>query len=384
MIRVLHSVSNMDRAGIETMLMNYYQHIDREKIQFDFLVNKPKPGDYDEQIRKMGGRIFLSPGLNPIHYPKYMKFTDALFKDNPEIRILHAHNEAMGLYALNGAKRAGIKPRIAHAHNTRLIRDYKYPLKIFCKQFLAYSATELWGCGRDAGIYFFGKKNWSEKGMVMRNAIETKDYAFSPEIRGRMRREHHLGEKTVIGHVGRFNMQKNHDRILNIFAAYTRIDPNAVLLLIGEGELEDKIKEKAKKMQLTDKVIFAGLQSNVHEWYMAMDLFLMPSLFEGLPVVGIEAQATGLKCLFSDAVTDEIVLSPYADRMPLQASDDEWAKKLLELLKKSCDRTEGISIIRDAGYDIAVEAKRIEALYLKMSERSTYGAGTSDDCQRKE
>lgn len=218
----------------------------------------------------------------------------------------------------------------------------------------------------------------------MRNAIETKDYAFSSEIRERMRREHHLEEKTVIGHVGRFNMQKNHNRILDIFAAYTRIDPNAVLLLIGEGELEDKIKEKANKMQLTDKVIFAGLQSNVHEWYMAMDLFLMPSLFEGLPVVGIEAQATGLKCLFSDAVTDEIVLSSYSDRISLSATDDEWAKKLLELLKKPCDRTEGISIIRNAGYDIAVEAKRIEELYLKMSERSTYGAGTSNDCQRKE
>ncbi len=166
MLRVLHSVSNMDRAGIETMLMNYYRHMDRNKICFDFIVNKPKKGDYDDEIRQMGGNIYLSPGLNPLHYPKYLKFTEEIFKKNPDIKILHAHNEAMGLYALEGAKRCGIKTRIAHAHNTKIIKDYKYPLKIFCKQFLTGASTELWSCGRDAGIYFFGKKKWEEKGIV--------------------------------------------------------------------------------------------------------------------------------------------------------------------------------------------------------------------------
>ena len=129
MIRVLHSVSNMARAGIETMLMNYYREIDRSQIQFDFLANKPIPGEYDDEIRAMGGRVFVSPGLNPLHFPKYKRFVGDLLRDNPEIKIVHAHNEAMGYYALKSAKDAGIPVRIAHAHNTQIIRDYKYPLE---------------------------------------------------------------------------------------------------------------------------------------------------------------------------------------------------------------------------------------------------------------
>lgn len=136
MIRVLHSVSNMDRGGIETMLMNYYRHIDRSKVQFDFIVNKKKPGDYDDEIRRLGGHIYQSPGLNPLHYPAYLRFVQQTVVADPRIRILHAHNEAMGLYALKGAEKAGLQVRIAHAHNIWIVRDYKWPLKMFCKQLL--------------------------------------------------------------------------------------------------------------------------------------------------------------------------------------------------------------------------------------------------------
>lgn len=359
----------MDRAGIETMLMNYYRHIDRNKIQFDFLVNKPKPGDYDEEIKRMGGNIYLSPGLNPINYPKYLKFTKDIFKNNPDIKILHAHNEAMGLYALNGAKYAGIKTRIAHAHNTKIIKDYKYPLKIFCKQFLTYSATELWSCGKDAGIYFFGDKYLSKKGMVMRNAIETEKFEFSDKIRNDMRAKYNLENKTVIGHVGRFNVQKNHIRLIEIFAEYLKINSNAVLVLIGEGELEQETKNKAKMLGIFDKVIFAGLQANVNEWYMAMDVFVMPSLFEGLPVVGIEAQGSGLPCVFAESVTNEVVLSDNAKRLSLVSDNAVWAKEIECLRKKVNNRKYGTDIVAEAGYDIKKESVRISELYLEMSKR---------------
>lgn len=161
MIRVLHSVSNMDRGGIETMLMNYYRHIDREKVQFDFIVNKQKPGDYDDEIRRLGGHIYQSPGLNPLHYPAYLRFVQQTVAADPRIRILHAHNEAMGLYALKGAEKAGLQVRIAHAHNIWIVRDYKWPLKMFCKQLLPGAATHLWACGRDAGIYTLAKRTGS-------------------------------------------------------------------------------------------------------------------------------------------------------------------------------------------------------------------------------
>ena len=185
MLRVLHSVSNMARAGIETMLMNYYREIDRSLVQFDFLANKPSPGEYDDEIRAMGGRIFVSPGLNPLHYPRYKAFMADLVRSSPEIRIVHAHNEAMGYYALRSAKDAGIRVRIAHAHSTRIIRDYKYPLKLVCKRLLPGAATDWWGCGRDAGIFYFGKKRWNESGFIVRNAIDVPKFAFRQEARQR-------------------------------------------------------------------------------------------------------------------------------------------------------------------------------------------------------
>ncbi len=369
MLKILHSVSNMDRAGIETMLMNYYRHMDRDRIQFEFLANKPKPGDYDDEVRSMGGQVYVSPGLNPLHYPDYLRFVGGILQKDKSIKIVHAHNEAMGVYALNAAKKAGVGVRIAHAHNTRIIRDYKYPLKLFCKQFLPYSATDLWSCGRDAGIWFFGKKNWEKRGHILRNAISLDKFAFNESVRAEIRSAHGFGDKTVIGHVGRLNVQKNHTRLLDIFAEYVKINPHAVLALIGEGELEDRLRAKAAMLGIKDKVYFAGLQSNVNEWYQAFDVFVLPSLFEGLPVVGIEAQAAGLACLFSDAVTDEVVLSQGARRLSLKAPDSEWATEIDALARAGRRRSDGVQIARDAGYDIVTEAERLTKLYLAMSER---------------
>lgn len=336
MIRIAHSVSNMDRAGIETMLMNYYRRVDTERFQFDFIVNKKVPGHYDEEIRSMGGRIFQSPGLNPIVFPQYMDFIKDMVQNNPEIGILHAHNEAMGWYALHGAKLAGLRVRIAHAHNTSIIRDYKYPLKQFCKRFIYGDTTHIFACGNAAGEYYFGDR-WNREGIVLPNAIETAKFAFSEEVRSRLRREYQLGNAFVIGHVGRFNIQKNHTRILDIFAAVLKQRADSVLILIGIGELEEEMKQKAKALKIADRVRFLGLRSDVYDWYQVMDAFLMPSLFEGLPVTGIEAQTSGLPCYFSDCVTDEIVLLPESCNFHLKAANDKWADKILSTGRLSAD-----------------------------------------------
>lgn len=365
MIRVLHSVSNMDRAGIETMLMNYYRRIDRTKIQFDFLANKPKPGAYDEEIRAMGGHVYVSPGLSPWKYPAYLRFMKQLLAENPDIKILHAHNEGMMEYALSGAKKAGLPVRIAHAHNTKIIRDYKWPLKVFCKAFIPYTATEYFGCGRDAGIYYFGEKRWAERGYTMHNAIDPERFLFSPEKREKTRAELGITDNFVIGHIGRFNLQKNHTRLVEIFAALLKRRPDAVLLLIGEGELEQQTRDKVQQLGIADQVRFLGVRADIPELCMAMDVFVMPSLFEGLPVVGVEAQAAGLPCIFSTDVTDEVVVLPESGRIPLKASDDEWAKKIL-----SCgevDRTAALRSVQDAGYDINVETAKITEMYLNWA-----------------
>ncbi len=368
MIRVLHSVSNMARAGIETMLMNYYREVDRSQIQFDFLANKPVPGEYDDEIRRMGGRVFVSPGLNPLHYPQYKRFVGELLRENPDIRIVHAHNEAMGYYALQSAKGAGIPVRIAHAHNTQIIRDYKYPLKLVCKQLLPGAATEYWSCGRDAGIYYFGEKRWRESGFILHNAIDLERFRYQPEVRRRLRASHGLEEAFVLGHVGRFNFQKNHSRLLDIFAAVAKAAPEARLALIGVGELEQETKEKARSLGLEDKVLFLGQMANVNEWYQAMDCFVLPSRFEGLPVVGVEAQAAGLPCFFSQQVTDEILLTPEACRVSLEADDAQWARKILACRGQDRDRTQGAELVRQAGFDIHVEGRKLQEIYLKMAK----------------
>ena len=373
MLRVLHSVSNMARAGIETMLMNYYREVDRSRVQFDFLANKPAPGEYDGEIRRMGGRVFVSPGLNPLHFPKYKRFVADLVHTDPEIKIVHAHNEAMGYYALKSAKDAGVRVRIAHAHNTQIIRDYKYPLKLVCKQLLPGAATDYWSCGRDAGVYYYGDKRWRESGFILRNAINVPRFAFRQEERDRLRRLHGLDGCFVIGHVGRFNVQKNHSRLLDIFAEIVKAVPDARLALIGVGELEQPVKEKARALGFQDKTLFLGQMADVSGWYHAMDCFVLPSLFEGLPVVGIEAQAAGLPCFFSDRVTDEVLLSPEARRISLQAEDAEWAGEIMAARHSKTDRARGADVVRRAGYDIQTEARKLQEIYLEMADRAYPG-----------
>jgi len=370
MLRVLHSVSNMARAGIETMLMNYYREMDRSRIQFDFLANKPAPGEYDAEISSMGGRVFVSPGLNPLHFPRYRRYMAELLRSNPDIRIVHAHNEAMGYYALQSAKDAGLQVRIAHAHNTQIIRDYKYPLKLICKQLLPGAATDYWSCGRDAGIYYYGEKRWNASGFILHNAIDVSRFGFRREVRDRQRQLYGLEKCFVVGHVGRFNVQKNHTRLLDIFAEIVKAVPDARLALIGVGELEPAVKEKARVIGIQDKVLFLGQMADVSEWYQGMDCFVLPSLFEGLPVVGIEAQASGLPCVFSDQVTDEVLLSPEARRVPLRADDAEWAREILAARRPEADRVQGMDVVRRAGYDIHTEARKLQETYLKMAARA--------------
>lgn len=366
MIRVLHSVSNMDRAGLETMLMNYYRHIDREQIQFDFLANKPKPGAYEDEVRELGGRIFVSPGFNPIKLPKYRKYMKKLFEENPEIQIVHAHNGALAYYALREAQRNHIPHRIAHSHNSKINWDLKWPIKQYCRANLKKAATACWGCGELAVEFYFGKETVQTGNYTLiRNAIEEERFLYNEQIRREIRQKYHVEDKFVIGHVGRFMYQKNHTFLLDIFAEVHRQNPNSVLFLIGEGELEEKIRKKIHSFHLEDAVIFTGSIPNVNELYQAMDVFLLPSLYEGLPVVGIEAQASGVPCIFSDTVTKEVAITGLAEFVPLDAKLDVWAKEILKHTK-GYERKNMRTEVVNAGYSIHTEAEKMQEMYLKM------------------
>lgn len=368
MIRILHSVSNMDRAGIETMIMNYYRHIDTTKIQFDFLCNKSKLGAYDEEIKSMGGKIFRTPGLNPVKWFKYEKMVKDLLKENNEIKIVHSHNGAFSLQAQLAAKKSNIKNRIVHVHGTKIDVNLKLPLKLLYKCFLKFVSNNYWGCGKEAVRYYFGYKVIKDNNYrVIKNAIEVDRFLYNEEIRKKIRKEYNLENKFVIGNVARFMKQKNHTFILDLFKIILSKNQNAVLMLLGDGELQEEMKNKSRELGIENSVMFIGNVSNVNEMYQVMDVFILPSLFEGLPVVGIEAQASGLKCFMSDTITNEVAITNNIRFLNLKNdSIEKWADEILS--NENYERKNMSKEIIDAGYSIEVEAKKLQDIYLEMGE----------------
>lgn len=366
MIRVLHSVSNMDRAGIETMLMNYYRHMDKEKVQFDFLCNKTKPGAYDSEIEQLGGRIYHTPGLNPAKYPKYLEYMKSLFEQHSEYKVIEAHNGALGVYALHAAKKSEIPVRIFHAHGASITKDWKLPIKLFCRSRLPYNMTHHFTCGIAAAECYFGKKTVEEGDYeFIPNAIEVEKFIFNPRVRENIRLEYNLNDKKVVGHVGRFMAQKNHDFLIDVFEKASQRDKDLMLVLLGDGELMDQIKAKVCEKNLSDKVVFVGNVGNANEWYSAFDIFVLPSIWEGLPVVGVEAQAADLPCVFSDSVTKEIALTDKASFISLDDDKEMWAKIILDKCG-SIERKNQIELITEKHYNINVEAINLQNRYLEL------------------
>ena len=363
MIRILHSVSNMDRAGIETMLMNFYRHMDREKVQFDFLANKPKPGDYDDEIREMGGRIFVSPGYKNVG--QYFGYMAELFKNHPEYRIIHAHNGSLMLYALECAKMNNIPVRIAHAHATSIPFDFKNGIKKCMKPMIKYVATDYWGCSNAAGEFYFSKKRWDKRNQLIHNAIDADKFTFNEESRRRIREQYGLGDKFVVGHIGRLTWQKNQKKLLEIFAALHRTNPKSQLVIVGTGELLEKLKNQARELGIFDAVTFCGMQTNVNEWYSVFDVFVLSSWYEGLPVVGIEAQAADLPCIFTDKITPEVKITDRVRFMGLNDDEKAWRDAILSFEKT--DRVSRFCELKNAGYDIETEAARLQDLYINMA-----------------
>lgn len=364
MIRILQVVSNMSRAGIETMLMNYYRKIDRNKIQFDFLCNKADIGEYEEEIISLGGRIYRTPGLNPFKYWKYLAYMDKLFIDHPEWKIIHAHNDAFVAYSLFAAKRNNIPVRISHVHCASFPRSYKLPLALFCREMIPYCCTKKWACGRKAGEFYYGKKVIDDPQFhIHNNAIDINKYLFNKNRRERIREKYNLKDCLVIGHVGRFDYQKNHEFLINVFADIIKKDPSTRLILLGDGHFKERIIAKVKSLCLENYVIFTGSVSNTNDFYQAFDVFVMPSRWEGLPVTSIEAQASDLPCVFSDTITDEVNILPTNQFLSLKLPISEWSNKILNAIYNHTSRVDRYKEITNAGYNIDVQVKKLVDIY---------------------
>ena len=360
MIRVLQVVNDMRRAGLETMLMNYYRNIDRNEVQFDFLTHRPYDGAYDEEIDRLGGKIYHAPRLYPQNYPQYFKYMKAFFEEHPEYRIIHSHIDSMSFFPLLAAKKSGVPIRVGHSHNSKLDRDMKYPIKYFALKGMPKVANVYFSCGELAGKFMWGNAEFK----VIHNAIDLNRFRYDKLLRIDVRRKLNISKDAfVIGHVGRFNRVKNQLFLLDIFKEVLKAKSNSVLILIGKGEHEEKIKNKIHELNLDNNVIVLVDRADVNELYQAMDIFVMPSIFEGLPVVGVEAQANGLACIFSENISSEVILTNNAERCPLADNAKEWADKIL----CSDNRRNEYAFLQlqANGYDIKCEAKKLQDWYLE-------------------
>ena len=360
-IRVLHVVTYMGRGGLETMLMNYYRNIDRTKVQFDFLTHRSFEADYDEEIRTLGGKIYHLPKLNPFS-PQYLRELEHFFATHPEYKIVHSHLDCMAGIPLKYAKINGVPVRIAHAHNTNQTKDKKYLLKLLFKKNITQNATRLLACSEEAGKWMFLGADF----QVLYNAIDSEKYAYNPHVRKQVRDDFGIKDDTfVVGHVGRFMPQKNHRFILKIFSEFVKKYPNSILLLVGGGDLEEKTKKKAFEMGISSKVIFAGIRSDVPEILQAMDVFILPSLHEGLGIAAVEAQAAGLPCLISDKVPMECERTKgLVHQISLREDASIWANKIGEFFR--VERRDTSDEIRNADYDIKENAVKLEHFYRNL------------------
>lgn len=354
----------MNRGGLETMLMNYYRHIDRDKVQFDFLVHRQERAAYDDEIEALGGKIYRLPRLVPWSR-SYLSVLNQFFDEHPEYRVVHVHQDCLSSVILKAAKNHGVPVRIAHSHNANQDRNLKYPIKLWYRRDIPRYATNLFACGKDAGDWMFR----GAKYRIINNAIDAAAYTCDLVRCVEMRKQLGLSKQVTVGHVGRFSPQKNHPFLLDIFAALLKKEPNAMLLLVGGGEGMDSARKQAQELGISNHVRFLGIRSDVADLMQAMDVFAFPSLYEGLPVTMVEAQASGLPCMISDRVSPECILTEgLVEVMPLSAGAEAWADAILE--RRNTPRIDRRAEIAAHGFDITTEAVKLEEFYLNAYEQS--------------
>ena len=365
-IRIAQIIGKWLGGGVESVVMNYYRHIDRTKIQFDFICDEDSTNTPYDEIEQLGGRVILVPPYQKVF--EYQKDLIKIFKDN-NYKIVHSHLNTLSVFPLRAAKKAGVPVRIAHSHSTTNKKEWKKNLvKQILRPFSKIYATDYMCCSELAGRWLFGNKEY-DKGNVylLNNAIDLDKFKYDEQLRNKKRKELNIKDDTlVIGHVGRFVEQKNHRFLIDIFNEVHKQKENSILLLVGQGPLMEEMKEKVKTLGIEDSVKFLGQRNDVNELYQSFDVFCLPSLYEGLPVVGIEAQATGLLCVLSDDMTKETKVLNETEFLSLKQSASVWAKIILNKQLMLFDKNNTTKKMSAVGYDINIESFKLEKIYKKL------------------
>ena len=365
-IRVLQLFTILNRGGAETNIMNYYRKMDRTKFQFDFLVHREEIGAYEEEIVQLGGKIFRLPALHPLHLSAYKKAVRSFF-DQHDYKIIHGQCSELGLFIYKEAKKRNVPVIIAHAHNSTDGWNLKSPFRWFWKKRMMNYINAYFTCSYEASIWLFGKKN-AHKAFAMHNAVESSLFAYNENTDQKIRKNLEASNTTNIIHVGRFNEQKNHGFLIDVFSEYNALNPNAKLFLVGEGALKKSIIDKVNHLKINDNVVFLGLRNDVNLIMQGMDFFLFPSLFEGLPVSFVEAQSSGLQCVISDKIPAEAILIPEnVTVISLKKSAKYWARQMH--LQTNFQRKNVSQIIIEKGYDIHTNLQKLEDKYLDLLEK---------------
>ncbi len=370
-VRVLQVIGIMNRAGAESLIMNLYRTIDRSLVQFDFVEHGNAPAVYDQEIQELGGRVYRCPKFSGKNLLTYRKWWEEFFNlHDDEYEVIHGHIGSTASIYLSIAKKHGLFT-IAHSHNTNgplnakqvLYRTLSYPTR--------HTADYFFSCSRQAGIDRYGKKIADNplKLSIMNNAVDTNKFAFNSEQRNRIRSLYGLDEtKFVVGHVGRFAPAKNHDYLIEVFRSIHNKNQNAVLLMLGDGDLREHIENSVIEYGLYSHVIFAGVQENVNEYMSAMDVLVFPSIFEGLPVTLVEAQASGLPSFISENIpADAVIVPEIVSVLSLNEKPEYWAARINEY--HSDDRLQYAGIVKKRGFDVENNAQELMKFYIEKSSR---------------
>ncbi len=370
-IRVLHVLGNTQLGGAESRVMDLYRHMDRERVRFDFLVHTEKEGHFDKEIKELGGQIFCVPRFRLYNFFSYRKAVKNFFEGHREFQAVQGHITSTASIYLPIAKKAGIPVTIAHARSAGVDKGIKGKMTRWMRRNLSKKADYLFTCSELAGISVFGEKAVREgKTIFIPNAIDCRLFAYNEKKRMELRRKLGIEDKYVIGHVGRFHYAKNHEYLLHIFAELCKKEKlnedlknkkSFVLLLLGEGSGMEGARALAEELGIADRVYFLGNRDNIYDYYQAMDYFVYPSRYEGLPGTMVEAQASGLKCVMSDTICREVAVTELVHTMDIRAGAALWA----DYIRETADyqRKSHVEEMQKAGFDVNGQAERMMAFY---------------------
>lgn len=358
-VRILHVLAGMNRGGAETLVMNLFRNVDRNKIMYDFILFREEECDYNSEIKQLGGKIFYIPRYCGRNHFKFKKHWRSFFKTHPEYTIIHGHVRSTASIYLKIAKKHSLIT-IAHSHGVSSGKGLAAIFKNILQKRINNYADHVFACSTEAGRWLFGSRPFYK----INNAIDYSEFKYDKNKRNEMRSFLDLDDKIVIGHVGRFHPLKNHSFLLDIFQKMIQVNKNIRLLLIGDGSKKAEIKKRINQLNMTDKVILLGKRSDIPDLFQAMDVFVFPSLYEGLGIVLIEAQAAGLPCIASENVPEEAKITDLVEFMSLNAPPQKWADRILS--KLGHERKDTSQAIIESGYDIKKVSKWLQDFYLKL------------------